>query len=507
LRASTDDNFRGRKLNNGGMIFSSALTYISSSIKAWPALQQVKLVSISPPQIYLTSLSKLFTLQASPYKRRLKHGSSKTTILMLSIRAKAALFNKIISCSCCCAVILLVACSDRPRLNPLDPQNPNTLGKPTGLSAISVRDTVTLQWDQLDVRDLSGFHIYRRSEGELRFSLLTPAPPNANSFREFGVNFGVLQTYRISAVAANFESPLSDSVAITPGPTFSWVADASSGELIKLTHDGVHEITRTRAFGRPFRLQIDARRGYVWVLDRFGGEFGRIDVTGRRTTSNRRVSGPADLAVDNADGSVWVADSLANGLMKFDSAGALIKSLENYKKISALAVHPATAELWALDRASLRVLIFSRAGELRRTLSVALQRPTDIDIDARTGKAWIADGNRVLQLDARGEQEQISSPFRLAYRVAADEISGGCWLIDYSTAIRGSNIVKLNPAGEALFTNTGFDIPENLAANPFDGVCLVADYGNGRIVRIASDGRVLGTYERVFSPVDVDTAQ
>jgi DNA-binding beta-propeller fold protein YncE len=411
---------------------------------------------------------------------------------------------------CCAAVIQIFACADRQRLNPLDPQNPDTFGQPTGLSVVSWRDTVTLRWDKLALRDLNGVRIYRQREGESRFSPIAIAPPNTNSVRDLRATFGLLHTYRIAAVATDFESSLSDSVQITPGPAFSWVADANTGDLIMLSHDGLHEILRTPAFGQPLRLQIDAKRGYVWVLDRFSGAFGRVAMDGRRSLNGKRIFGPWDLAIDQADGSVWVADSSANGngLMKFDSAGALIKSLESYKKLVALAVHPQTADLWALDRAASRVLIFSRTGELRRAASVALQRPTDIDIDARSGKIWIADGQRVLRLNANGNEEQLNTvAFRLAYRLAADENTGGCWLIDYSTAIRASDIIKLSATGETLFTSKGFDLPENLAVNPYDGSCLVADSGNGRVVRLAAGGRVLGSYDRVFSPVDVDTAQ
>jgi len=409
---------------------------------------------------------------------------------------------------CCAAGIQIFACADRQRLNPLDPQNPQTLGQPTGLSVVSWRDTVTLRWDQLALRDLNGFRIYRRLEGESRFSPIALAPPNTNSFRDLRVTFGLLHAYRIAAVATDFESLPSDSVQITPGPAFSWVADENTGDLIMLSHDGLHEVLSTSAFGFPLRLQIDARRGYVWMLHRFGGEFGRVAMNGQRSLNSKRIYGPWDLAIDQLDGSVWVSDSLTNGLMKFDSTGVLIKSLESYKKLVALAVHPQTADLWALDRATLRVLIFSRTGELPRVAPAVLQRPTDIDIDAASGKIWIADGKRVRRLDSRGEEEQLTTQvFRLAYRLAADETSGGCWLIDYTTAIRGSDLIKLSPTGETLFTSKGFDLPQNLALNSYDGSCLIADYGNGRIVRVAANGHVVGSYERVFSPVDVDTAQ
>ena len=406
------------------------------------------------------------------------------------------------------AVLFLFACADRQRLNPLDPENPNTLGQPTGLNVVSVHDTVTLRWNQLALRDLNGFRIYRRRAGESSFSPIALASSPASSFQEHNVTFGLLHSYRISAIATDFESARSDSVSITPGPTFSWVGDAGTGDLVLLSHDGQHEILRTAVFGQPQRLQIDAKRRRVWVIDRFGGEFGRVTLNGQRTLSSKRLFGVWDLAVDKTDGSVWVADSLTDGLMKFDSAGVLIKSLENYKKLVALAVHPQTSELWALDRATLRVLIFSPRVELRRTLTFVLQRPADIDIDGRTGKVWIADGPRVLRLDANGGDEQLqTASFRQAYRLDADEISSGCWLIDYSTAIRGSDIIKLAATGETLFTSKGFDLPERLAANPYDGSCLIADFGNGRIVRISAGGRVEAMYDRVFSPIDVDTAQ
>lgn len=399
-------------------------------------------------------------------------------------------------------------CSDRPRLNPLDPQNPDTLGRPTGLDVVSVRDTVRLQWDQLEVRDLTGFRIYRQLEGEAGFFPIALTLPGAFTFQELGTTYGVQHTYRISAVAADFESPPSADVTITPGPAFSWVADAGTGDLVKLSHDGMHTILRSSELVRPHRLRIDARRRTVWVLDRFGGEIVRINSRGERVASNRRSLGAADLSIDDVDGSVWVADSLDNGLTKFDSTGTLIKGLKNYKGIVALAMHPATGELWALDRATRRVLIFSRNGDLRRTLPIVLQRPYDLDIDSRTGKVWIADANRVLRLDAQGESEALAlPPLRLVFAVVADEATGGCWLIDYSSAIRDSNILKLRPSGEMLFVGKGFDIPERLAVNPFDGSCLVADYGNGRVVRISADGSRISSYERVFAPIDVDTAQ
>ncbi len=432
---------------------------------------------------------------------------------MFSTWPKALLLNFIKSqfaaAVLCCSfiIILLGGCSDRARLNPLDPKNPNTQGRPTGLDVISMRDTVMLRWDRLDLRDLGGFQIYRQLQGETRFSPIAQTPPGVFFYHDVPAKFDTTRSYRLAALAPNFESPLTDAVTITPGPTFSWVADGRSGDVIKLTHDGRHEILRSGVFFSPFRLQIDAPRGYVWVLeDFFGSELGRLDINGRNARRFDRIDGPADLAVDKADGSVWVADTLTNGLMKFNSDGTRAMKNEAYKKIVALAVHPQTREVWALSRDSLRVFIFSQTGALRRRANVSLQRPRDIDIDDRTGKVWIADGTRVIRLDAQGNPEALpSQAFRFVYRLSSDEVTGGCWVIDYSTGVGDSRIVKLAPDGALRFSTTGFDIPKSLAANPHDGSCLVADFGNNRLVRISANGQSSEAYSRISFPVEVDT--
>jgi DNA-binding beta-propeller fold protein YncE len=404
-------------------------------------------------------------------------------------------------------VIVVGACADRDRLNPLDPQNPNTLGRPTGLSVVSMQDTVELKWSQLDLRNLRGFRVYRRREGETAFLPIGNSLASVYSFRDIGASFGTRHIYRVTALARDFESLPSDSVSITPGPTFTWVADAQLGDMIKLTHDGVHEILRSGVFFSPFRLQIDEKRGYIWVIERISGELGRMRMDGRLSGRFTKIAGPADLAIDTVDGGLWVADSSSKGLLKFDNTGAFINTFDAYKKIAALALHPITSELWLLDREKKRVIILSRAGELRREVEVELQRPSDIDVDGRTGKVWIADGNRVIRLTAAGTEEPLPAQnLRLVSKLAADASSGACWLIDYSTAVRASRIVKLTASGEVAFTLEDFDIPQSLAVNPFDGSCLVADTGHRRVVRITSDGRIVGSYNRVFSPFDIDIA-
>jgi DNA-binding beta-propeller fold protein YncE len=369
-----------------------------------------------------------------------------------------------------------------------------------------MRDTVELKWDRLDLRDLKGFRIYRKLEGESRFSRLADSPAERFSFHDLGVNYGIQHAYRIAALAKSFESLPSDSVSITPGPTFTWVADASAGILIKLTHDGMHEIRRMGAFYYPFRIDIDEKRGQIWVLDKFVGTLRRLEMNGRFSDRFAELPGASDLAVDSVDASVWVADSL-QGLIKFTSEGAPIDTIASFKKIAALAVHPPNAEIWALDRGSKRVLILSRTGELKNVAAVILQQPSDLDIHLQSGNVWVADGTRVLLLDSAGvEKNRFARDFRFISRLAVDQRSGSCWVIDYSRVFRESRVFKLNPNEEIIRIQEQFDIPQGLAVNPFDASCLIADTGTGRLIRISENGRLMGFYAGLDSPFDVDIA-
>ena len=72
-----------------------------------------------------------------------------------------------------CSIALFIAiltfggwgCSNRERLNPLDPRNPDTLGRPTGLRVTSNRHRVTLSWEFVEHANVLGISVWRRIEG------------------------------------------------------------------------------------------------------------------------------------------------------------------------------------------------------------------------------------------------------------------------------------------------------------------------------------------------------
>lgn len=412
-------------------------------------------------------------------------------------------------------IFLLAGCSDRQRVNPLDPENPETGGRPTGLSVVSILDTIAVRWDALRLRDLSGFSLYRKRANESDFSPLADLGPRQNQFLDTAARYGVAHSYRLTARVNGFESPPSDIATVTPGPTLTWVADFDDRSIVKLSHDGQHAITRTLLFLPAFRITVDAQRGAVWALltDRpslTSGELARFDLNGNPLGRSGDFTGIVDFALDASDGSIWVADSLGEGLIRFDREGRQIAQRKNVPKLAALAYNKFTDELWALAAHSGQLLRIA-SQPVVDTLFITTQNfisgaPRAIDFNQNTGAAWIALGDSVICVDREGNNRfKANASFRFASRVAVDQLTGVCWVIDESLYFfRDSRVLKFGVAGEMLFEVNGFDRPQALSVNPFDSSCYVADTLRGRTVIISSAGAVLPGYNDLISPFDIE---
>ncbi len=410
---------------------------------------------------------------------------------------------------------LAAGCSDRPRTNPLDPANPETGGRPVGVTVVSILDTIEVRWQAVPLRDLSGYNLYRQRSGETAPSLLAQVDARQTRYRDVGVVYGVLHSYQISARVQAFESPLSAPATITPGPTLLWVADFDDRSVVKLSHDGRHEILRSFVQLSPFRLTVDRQRGSLWALvsdrpSRTKGHLVRFTLDGGPVGSYGQFVGMVGLALDPASGHVWVADSLGEGLMRFDAEGRLLAQRKNVPKISAVAYNSFMRELWATSVSEGQLLRFA-SQPLQDSLRMEVRplftgRPLALEVYQRTGAIWVALGDSVMWQSVDGRPSRKANvTFRYASQLAVNQLTGECWVIDESRDFfRDSRVVKLNAAGERQFEVNGFDRPQALAVNPFDSSCYVADTLRGRIVIISASGAVQPVFFDLYSPYDVE---
>jgi len=118
-------------------------------------------------------------------------------------------------------LFILANCVDRPRDNPLDPQNPKTHGKLIGFKLASRERQIFLSWERLDLKDLVGINIYRKQQGDSGFVKLEQSPISGREFVDTDVEYGIEYNYRLTAEVDGYESPPSEEKSIIPGPTYT----------------------------------------------------------------------------------------------------------------------------------------------------------------------------------------------------------------------------------------------------------------------------------------------
>lgn len=85
---------------------------------------------------------------------------------------------------------------------------------PSGLLPVAGNDFIALSWEANREKDLAGYYLWRKTEGEAEFALLTPQPISESSYTDRAVEKGKVYTYAISVrdLSGN-ESPKSEPVS------------------------------------------------------------------------------------------------------------------------------------------------------------------------------------------------------------------------------------------------------------------------------------------------------
>ena len=401
--------------------------------------------------------------------------------------------------SCIIALSLFNSCADRDRINPLDPRNPETLGRPTGFKVLSIQDTVFLNWDLIELRDLVGYRIYRKKQGEPGLSLYKLVDPQSNSFKDLDVEFGIDFTYQLSALGSSYEGSRSDSLTIEPGPTFNWAADNATRQIIKLTHDAQHPILRASGFFTIVDLEPNPLTGEVWVLERFNDFIGnaiRVSKEGRLLRPTIPFTGPVDAALHITSKSLWVADFEDGVVAKLDSIGNRLLAITRFARPIAVDVDQRDGACWVVDAMTERIAKINSDGVQIQEASFQFLAPQSLAVNSTGGSVWVADSTRVVKLTENGDFElTLSAPFNFASELDVNEATGEVWVIDRSA----SKVSKFFADGQKLIDVDGFARPEDLSVNFFDHGCLVADTQNQRLVKLTSEGEIAG----IFSDIDL----
>lgn len=329
--------------------------------------------------------------------------------------------------------LLLGACADRQRLNPLDPDATAAAPRLDGLESRARDGRVELAWDLVGYSDIDAFRLYRRVLGQA-FEQYPDADldPGAAGYTDSLVQNGVTYEYRLGLVVrGEGELDLGSVRRATPGAEYGWVADRGNGLVWRLCADGRSACGAQGIFADLRGIALAGNNGGVWVSDAlFAGLF-RVDGAAELARFDGPLLEPGAIAVDPDGDFVWVADRRLRAVYWFsvpalEDTLPLVQVDANFRGPFSLAA--ADGRCWIVDRGSGRVMLYERDG--RRRVEGLFEDPGPIAAGAN-GTAWmlVEEGRGLVRLDSRGILRQVPMPFERGVGLDVDPLSGECWVI------------------------------------------------------------------------------
>jgi hypothetical protein len=385
-----------------------------------------------------------------------------------------------------------LSCAGRERKNPLDPANPDTRGRVQSLSVSSERKRISLAWIALSDA-VSYYRVYQRQAGQPSYELIghTQFP-----HYQTDAGYGEPVLYRVSAVSqSDYESALSDSVMITPGPHDYWVADYYAELIHRISYDAAHLVYQIYDFFLPVDIVSDSTTGQTWALDWRGGDL--IKITGGVVV--RRVSGlrnPRLIALDPGRQTLWVVHDSLRQIVRFDTAGSQIDRLAGFGRVTDISWAGEDRGCWIVDADSEWVGLCPPTEQT--IMKQYFNSPTVVDAHIAEGWAWVAAGSQLIRLYDSGASQTVCTLEGPVSALSTDYRDGSCWMIMETAG--GYRVQKIDTSGELICTRDDLYHAVNILSNPVDGGCIVADFERG-LVRLSAAGEIVSQFSIFYSPL------
>ena len=402
-------------------------------------------------------------------------------------------------------VLLCVGCTERERLNPLDPRNPKTGGRLIGLTISSEFDTVYLSWQSIRLDDLTGYHIYRRIDRAGDFQRTRSVSEDTTVITDTSLEYDRDYSYFVTAYSNSFESAPSETLSITPGPAHFWITDVDDRRIYAVSNDGTHIHDITSVDGFPWNVIVTPDRA-TWYGDRLYGRVIQIIGDQRfRYYPQTEWWDPVDMSYDTERKIMWVADKRGAVVKLFTPQPGAIEEIEldGLNEPSSVSANSWQGTCWVADpdaRAVFEISYFDN----QVIHSVAnLIRPASVAVNGKDNVCWVADSARIVKIHAAGILLEIRDNFQNLYLLAVDDRTDDVWAVDYDASKSEARILRFDKNGNKLLEIDGFNYLESIAVNPVDHSCAVTDVVTGTLKRISHRGDILSELSGFYYLHDV----
>ncbi len=387
---------------------------------------------------------------------------------------------------------LSLACSDRDRINPLDPGNPDRNRSNIGFNALAGNNQVLLEWNRLDFDDLAGVRIQRVASGTIDTVTVTDSSLALSTIRyvDNTPKNGITYSYHLAFdVQGSAEKPVTLPDTVTPGPVFTYVELIDFGEVVLFTPDFRDEVF---SLDGGFFDVVDIEVGsVVWVLDA-NGTVHRFNRNGEWISSGDLINASAIL-LDQFDSSNWVALAGESGLIyHFQSSGDLISSRATNVHVTSLALDFQSGNVWAGSSDPTIAKVHISSNTSTQFSHSDFVKPELVVTSRLKGGVWIGDhgANKVMYFTSAG-MVWSRGGFMQVNNLVVNEDGSICWVAD---AMADEVIMLDGNNGDVLSTMSGFGNPFYLAYNRETHTVLVSG-STGLLSTISASGELVSSVQ------------
>jgi hypothetical protein len=399
---------------------------------------------------------------------------------------------------CLLLAALAGGCSERPRVNPLDPENSETGGFLVSFDALAGDAQVELRWVRLTQTGVLGYSIQRWRPGGSPENLGDEFTPNYAGAVDSSVGNDTTYVYRLVAHFVSGDSAVSPPDSATPGTRKIVVLSAGLPGLVRLTADA-RDILADQAAPEPYgAISFDRVHTAIWLTLPDAGLVVRRGFEGFPLGVSLDITAPADVSVSSLRGIGWVASP---SLEVARAYGPSLDSATPYRTISAVGrIHVIRAgslnpNLWMGNDEGVVRRFTSESNLLLGTWTLGAPIVA-MALDETSGRTWVASGidgiDDLYVIDtADSTATRVQSGLRNVVDLAFSTTSRSLWISQRGTPGAGSGLLtRASDTGAVLTTVSGLE-PFGLAIDPAGESCWVSDLRSKQLLQIAPDGAVL----------------
>jgi hypothetical protein len=397
------------------------------------------------------------------------------------------------------ALTLASGCSERERINPLDPSDPGSSTASVGFLALAGNAEVFLTWNPLQFEDVAGVSVMRTLEtGEdtvvLNDSLL---PPNALNFLDQTAQNDITYSYRLRfALKNSAEKPVTYADLATPGRLVSWMTVNDYEGVVRMTPDFRDKrYSLETGFYDVLDIQIKPDNSEIWVLDGGSSQIRRFYPTGDLAQNQGDLGQVAAFRFNQFDHSLWIADfSLTSTLYHIGSSGQILGSYKTGFLPTTIALDYPGGGAW-LGGSDNRIIMIQDNAVIQISHSDFV-RPELIASGVSSSTAWALDTEAKSLFHLTGDKvDWKKADFANPVDLATDIEGSVCWVADLDADL----VYGINADMTVFVRVKGLGGPLHVTYNRFDHTILVTG-NNGLISSVSEGGQVLWQVKNLERP-------